>query len=78
MTERRDSDGRPYPSTTSSDRTVSEGRVSWSTFQGTKQSHDIAATQMNYKDTKTGDHTFYSPASGRMGVAGGDRDKSKK
>lgn len=71
----RDSDGNPYPPTTSSDRIVKEGKVSWNNYPGTKESRDIVATQMNVKDTETGDHTFYSPSSGRSGVAGGNRGK---
>lgn len=73
--KRYDSDGNPYPSTTSSSRISSGGKVSWNNYSGSKESHDVAVTQMNVKDTETGDHTFYSPASGRMGVAGGNRDK---
>lgn len=75
--KRRDSDGNLYPSTTSSTRVKSGDKVLWNNFQGTKDSHDLAATQMNIKDTKTQEHTYYSPASGPMGVAGGNRDRKK-
>lgn len=58
---------------TSSKRVVSDGRVSWGNYNGTKDSHDVQVDQMNYKDTSTGDHTFYNPKSGAQGVAGGNR-----
>ena len=63
---------------TSSERVSKDGKVSWSNYDGTKQSHDVNATQMNVKDTSTGDHTFYNPKSGRMGVALGDAERKNK
>ena len=75
--KRFDSDGNPYPSTTSSDRYKDgEGGVSWSNYMGTKDKHDVAATQLNSK--KNGEHIFYSPASGRQGAAFDERKKEKK
>lgn len=69
-----DSDGNPYPPTTSSDRYKDEEGISWSNYQGTKDSHDVNATQLNSK-TYDGAHTFYSPASGRQGAAFDERKK---
>ena len=54
-------------------RTDSDG-YSWSNYSGSKDSHDVQVDQMNSKDYE-GNHTFYSPKSGRQGVAGGNRDK---
>ncbi len=65
--------------TTSSPRTNSEGKVSWRNYDGTKDYHDVNATQMNVKDKKTGDHMFYNLKQGRQGVAlGGAERKGKK
>lgn len=50
--------------------------VSWNNYQGTKTSHDVRVDQMNFK-SKDNDHTFYSPKSGKQGVAGGNRDRKK-
>lgn len=44
MSKKQDSDGRPYPSTTSFNRIVSGDYVLWSNFQGTKTSHNLGAT----------------------------------
>ena len=71
---KKDSDGKPLPSTTSSKRFVDEKGVSWSNYQGTKTSRDVNATQLNSK-TKDGMHTFYSPASGKQGAAFDERKK---
>lgn len=43
---------------------------------GSKDSHDVQVDQMNSKDYE-GSHTFYSPKSGRQGVAGPNRDGKK-
>lgn len=51
----------------------SEGTY-WNNYSGTKESHDVHVNQMNSKDTE-GNHTFYNPNTGVMGVAGGNRDK---
>ena len=71
---KKDSDGKPYPPTTSSKRFKDEKGVSWSNYQGTKESREVKATQLNSK-TKDGMHTFYSPASGRQGAAFDERKK---
>lgn len=68
-----DSDGNPYPPTTSSERFVGSNGVSWSQYSGTKYSHDVAASQMNSK--QNGEHIFYSPASGKQGAAYDERKK---
>ena len=66
-----------------SDRSTSNGTridngssVSWKNYTGTKDRHDTQVDQYNIKD-REGNHTFYSPKSGRMGEAGGNRDKNK-
>ncbi len=65
--------------TTSSKRTNENGKVAWNTYDGTKKSRDINVTQMNIKNTKTGDHAYYNPKQGRQGVAlGGAERKNKK
>ena len=51
--KRRDSDGNLYPSTTSSTRIKSGDKVLWNNFQGTKDSHDLAATQMRIQKPKS-------------------------
>lgn len=71
---RTDSDGNPYPSTTSSKRYKDDNGVSWSNYSGVKNSHDVAATQLNSK-TRDGMHTFYSPASGKQGAAFDERKR---
>lgn len=71
---RKDSDGNPYPPTTSSKRFTDKEGVSWSNYQGTKESREVNATQLNSK-TKDGMHTFYVPASGKQGVAFDERKK---
>lgn len=63
---------------TSSKRVSKDGKVSWNNHEGTKQSHEVNVTQMNVKDTKTGDHTFYNPKSGKMGVALGGAERKHK
>lgn len=62
---------------TSSKRVVKDGKVSWNNHEGTKESHEVNATQMNVKDIKSGDHTFYNPKSGKMGVALGEAERKK-
>lgn len=69
-----DSDGNLYPPTTSSKRYKDTDGICWSNYQGTKESRDVNATQLNSK-TKDGMHTFYSPASGRQGAAFDERKK---
>ena len=76
MSWNNDNRGRmPSDHTTSggSKRKDSSG-YSWNNYTGTKVSHDVQADQLNSKDY-SGNHTFYSPKSGRQGVAGGNRDK---
>ncbi len=53
-----------------------EKGYSWSNYSGSKDSHDVQVDQMNSKDYE-GSHTFYSPKSGRQGVAGPNRDGKK-
>ena len=60
---------------TSSSRVSNDGKVSWNNYEGTKQSHEVNATQMNVKDIESGDHTFYNPKSGKMGVALGGAER---
>lgn len=62
----------------SSDRVVKEEKVSWSNYEGSKDYHEINATQMNIKDLKTGDHIYYNTKSGKMGAALGDAERKKK
>ena len=66
--------------TTSSKRTVEGGKVAWSSYDGTKNARDINVTQMNIKDTNTGDHIYYNPKQGRQGAAlgGAERTGQKK
>ena len=54
----------------SSKRTSSEGKVSWQNYGQNSQGENIT-TQMNVKDTSTGDHTWYKPLTGEQGVAVG-------
>jgi hypothetical protein len=51
-----------------------ETGVSWGNYSGTKNSHDVQVNQMNSKDMD-GNHSFYSPKSGKQGQAGGNRNK---
>lgn len=64
--------------TTSSSRTNVDGKISWNNYDGTKGSHDVNVTQMNVKDSKTGDHMFYNPKQGRQGVALGGAERKGK
>lgn len=66
--------------TTSSKRTIVDGKVGWNGYDGSKESHDINVTQMNIKDVNTGDHIYYNPKQGRQGVAlgGAERTGQKK
>ena len=61
--------------TTSSQRVVKDGVVTWNNHQGTKQNHEVNATQMNSKNIETGDHTFYNTKTGRSGVALGGAER---
>lgn len=63
---------------TSSQRVSSDGKVSWNNYEGTKQSHEVNASQMNVKDVESGDHTFYNTKSGKMGVALGGAERKHK
>ena len=64
---------------TSSDRIVKNGSVSWNNYEGNKGSHNIQATQMNVKDISTGDHKWYNTQSGKSGVAlGTERERDWK
>lgn len=60
-------------------RKDSEG-YSWATYEGTKDSHEVQATQMNSKDYdgKYGSHTFYNTKTGAQGVAGPNADRKGK
>ena len=62
--------------TTSSKRENKGGKISWNQYQGSKDSREIQVTQMNIKDTKTGDHYFYNTKQGRSGVALGGAERS--
>ncbi len=61
---------------TSSSRVSSDGKVSWNNYDGTKESHDVQATQMNVKEG--GDHYFYNTKTGVQGVALSGYERSKK
>ena len=63
-------------STSAGSRINNNDSVGWNNYSGTKGSHDTQVNQYNVKD-RDGNHTFYSPKSGRMGVAGGNRDNKK-
>lgn len=54
--------------------------VSWCNYSGTKDSHDVQVNQMNSKnyEGKYGEHAFYSPKSGREGIAGCNADRKKR
>lgn len=53
-----------------------DGVVSWNNYQGSKESHDVEVTQMNMKDTDSGDHIYYNPKTGKEGAAlGTERQK---
>jgi hypothetical protein len=60
-------------------RSDSDG-YSWTKYSGSKESHDVEADQMNSKDYegKYGEHTFYSPKSGKQGVAGSNASRKGK
>ncbi len=72
MSRKLDSDGNPYPPTTSSKRYKDEEGFTWTQYSGTKESHDVYAQQFNSK-TYDGQHTFYSPSSGKSGGAHDER-----
>lgn len=61
---------------TSSKRVSSEGKVSWNNYEGTKESHDIQATQMNVKEN--GDHYFYNTQTGVQGTALAGAERTRK
>lgn len=61
---------------TSSKRVSSDGKVSWNNYEGSKESHDVQATQMNVKEN--GDHYFYNTQTGVQGVALSGYERSKK
>lgn len=61
-------------STAGTSRVHDSSGTSWTNYSGTKDSHDVTANQMNYKDNY-GNHTFYNPKTGAMGQAGGNRNK---
>lgn len=63
---------------TSSERVVKDGKVLWGNIEGDKKSHEINVTQMNVKDTKTGDHIYYNTKSGKMGAALGGAERKHK
>ena len=61
---------------TSSKRVSSEGKVSWNNYEGTKESHDVQATQMNVKEN--GDHYFYNTRTGVSGAALAGAERTSK
>ena len=63
--------------TTSSERVVKDGKVSWNQYDGTKESHDVNVTQMNIKSSD-GTHSFYNSKQGREGVAGPNAERTSK
>lgn len=64
--------------TTSSKRTNVDGKIGWNQYDGEKNCHDVNVTQMNIKDSKTGDHMYYNPKQGRQGVALGNAERKGK
>ncbi len=61
---------------TSSKRVSSDGKVSWNNYDGSKQSHDIQATQLNMKEN--GDHYFYNTRTGVQGAALSGAERKNK
>lgn len=58
---------------TSSKRVVSEGKVSWNNYEGSKESHEVNATQQNLK-LPDGTH-IYVTKEGKTGAALGNAER---